>query len=72
MLLSSDPEIMGGSICITGTRIPISVLLDNLVAGVPMHEILDDYPDLKREQVQKVIDWSDRKAREALGLKPRA
>ena len=44
------------------------ILLDNLRAGVPLNEFVEDYPDLTREQIQKVMDWEDRTAREALGL----
>ena len=67
-LLSIDPETMGGAICFAGTRIPVSILLDNHRVGVSMDEFLDEYPDLTRPVIQQVLDWEDRKAREALGL----
>ncbi len=67
-ILSIDPEIMGGCMCFTGTRIPVDILLDNHRASVPLAEFLDAYPDLSLEQLQAVIDWEDKKAREALGL----
>ena len=60
---------MGGAICFRGTRIPVSILLDNLRARVPMDVFFDAYPDLSLDQVQAVIDWEDRQAREALGLR---
>ncbi len=68
-VLSSDLEIMGGAICFQGTRIPVSILLDNIRASVPMDVFFDAYPDLTHEQVQVVIDWEDSQARKALGLK---
>jgi uncharacterized protein (DUF433 family) len=67
-ILSSDPEVMGGAICFTGTRIPVVMLLDNVAAGVPMEEFYDNYPDLTPEVVQPVMDWENQRAREALGL----
>lgn len=67
-ILSSDPEVMGGAICFTGTRIPVQTLLDNLRAAIPIEEILDAYPDLTREHVLAVINWEDEEARKALGL----
>ena len=67
-ILSSDPDIMGGDICFTGTRIPVVMLLDNVAAGVPMDEFFDDYPDLTPQQVTPDLNWENRKAREALGL----
>lgn len=45
-ILSSDPDVMGGAICLTGSRIPVVMILDNVAAGVPMDEFYDNYPDL--------------------------
>jgi uncharacterized protein (DUF433 family) len=67
-VLSINPNIMGGAICFTGTRIPVQILLDNHRASVPVEQFLDAYPDLTREQVQAIIDWEDREARKVLGL----
>jgi len=67
-ILSRDPDVMGGDICFTGTRIPVVMLLDNVAAGVPLEEFFDDYPDLTPQQVQPVLKWENLKAREALGL----
>jgi uncharacterized protein (DUF433 family) len=67
-ILSRDPEVMGGDVCFTGTRVPVVVLLDNVAAGTPMDEFYDSYPSLTPEMVRPVLDWENRKAREALGL----
>jgi uncharacterized protein (DUF433 family) len=43
--ISVDPEICHGTACISGTRIPVSVILDNLAEGVSREDILkNDYP----------------------------
>ena len=49
--IAVDPQICHGKACIKGTRIPVSVILDNLAAGVPPHEILGSYPTLTAEDV---------------------
>ena len=67
-ILSIHPEIMGGDICFTGTRIPIWILLDNQRAGISLDDFLDAYPDLRREHVQQVIAWEVNRAEQALGL----
>ena len=67
-VLSIDPEVMGGDICFTGTRIPVVMLLDNVAAGVSMEEFYDSYPSLTPDMVRSVLDWENRKAREALEL----
>ena len=59
---------MSGAICFVGTRIPVVMLLDNVRAGVPLSEFMDNYPDLTTAQIQAVLDWEDQQAREALGL----
>ena len=42
----SNPAVMGGQVCIKGTRIPVSVVLDNLAAGLAEAEITASYPSL--------------------------
>jgi uncharacterized protein (DUF433 family) len=67
-ILSSDPDVMGGAICFTGTRIPVVMLLDNVAAGVPMDELYDGYPSLTQEMVEPVLWWENNQARAAMGL----
>lgn len=47
--ITRDPRVMGGTPCFRGTRIPVAVLFDNLAAGVPLEEILRNYPTLARK-----------------------
>ncbi|RYG35952.1 DUF433 domain-containing protein [bacterium] len=67
-VLSQNKEVMSGAICFTGTRIPVSILLDNLREGVSLSEFFDAYPDVTEDQVQALIDWEDRQVRQLLGL----
>ena len=67
-VLSIDPEVMGGDICFTGTRIPVVMLLDNLAVGTSMEAFYDAYPDLTPEQCEPVMRWENRQAKRALGL----
>ena len=46
----SDPEILGGTPVFVGTRVPFQTLLDYLEAGDPLHEFLEDFPTVSREQ----------------------
>ena len=50
--ISFDPRVCHGKACIKGTRIMVSVVLDNLAAGRTVEQILSDYPSLKREDIQ--------------------
>ncbi len=51
-------EIMAGTPCIKGTRIPLYIILDNVAAGKNFKEILDNYPTLTREDLQAAIRFS--------------
>lgn len=56
--LSSDPAICHGKVCIRGTRIFVSVILDNLAAGLTTDEIVAEYPTLKVENVHAAIAYA--------------
>jgi uncharacterized protein (DUF433 family) len=49
MSIVSDPEIMGGTPVLTGTRVPFQTLLDYLEAGSSLAEFLEDFPSVSRE-----------------------
>ncbi|RME72061.1 MAG: DUF433 domain-containing protein, partial [Chloroflexi bacterium] len=53
--ITVDPNICHGKACIKGTRIMVSVILDNLGAGLTPEEILEDYPSLKAEAIRAAI-----------------
>ena len=62
--ISVDPAICHGRACIKGTRVMVSVILDNIAAGLSMDEILQSYPSLSREAVQAAIAYAAELARE--------
>jgi uncharacterized protein (DUF433 family) len=62
--ISSDPEIMHGAACFQGTRIPVSVVLDNLADGKTQQEILEEYPSLQGEHILAAIRYAAELARE--------
>ena len=45
----SDPEILGGTPCFRGTRVPVDSLIDYLEAGDSLDEFLDNFPSISRE-----------------------
>ena len=49
-----DPGIMDGEPCIKGTRIPVSILVGSL-AEVSVGELLKEYPQLTREDIQAAL-----------------
>ncbi len=55
--ISVNPKTCFGKPCIKGTRIWVSLILDNLAAGTEVDEILESYPHLKREDVFACIAY---------------
>lgn len=47
--ISADPEIFGGKPILRGLRISVETVLSLLAQGAALEELLDDYPDLERE-----------------------
>lgn len=64
--ISRDPDICHGKVCITGTRIMVSVILDNLAAGISEAEILKSYPTLKIEDIRAAIEYGSVLVKEEL------
>jgi uncharacterized protein (DUF433 family) len=64
--ISVDPAICHGKACIRGTRIMVSVILDNLAAGMTHEQILNDYPSLKEEDIHCAISYAAELSRERI------
>lgn len=62
----ADPMICHGKACIRGTRIMVSVILDNLAEGVSETEILKSYPSLKPDDIKAAIAYAAELTRERL------
>jgi uncharacterized protein (DUF433 family) len=50
-----DPEIMGGTPCFAGTRVPIKNLFDLFAHGRTLDYFLDAFPGVTREQAIDVL-----------------
>lgn len=62
--ITVDPFVCHGKACIRGTRVMVSVVLDNLAAGISTDEILKSYPSLNHEQVQAAMSYAADLARD--------
>jgi len=67
-VLSINPNVMHGDLCFKGTRVPLTVLLDNLIEGMSIEEFAEEYPSVTREQAMAVIEWQQTETRQAAGL----
>lgn len=55
-LIVSDPEVMSGVVCFTGTRVPVRHLFDYLEANSSLEDFLEDFPSVTREQAVGVLE----------------
>jgi uncharacterized protein (DUF433 family) len=60
----TDAGICHGKPTVRGTRIMVSVILDNLADGLTPQEILDDYPPLQLQDVHAAMAYAADLARE--------
>lgn len=62
--VASSPEVLHGQVCIKGTRVPVSVVLDNVAAGLTAEAIVQSYPSLSVEDVRAAVAYAADLARE--------
>ena len=55
--ISVDPHVCFGKACIRGTRIWVSLILDNLAEGVTEEELLRAYPQLKGDDIRAALAY---------------
>ena len=56
--ISVDPNICHGQACISGTRVMVSVILDNLAAGLTVEQILESYPSVSADAVEAALRYA--------------
>jgi len=54
----STPDVLRGKPRIKGTRIPVSLILGYLAAGSTIEEIIEEFPDIKKEQIAACLDYA--------------
>ncbi|MHB8280273.1 MAG: DUF433 domain-containing protein [Candidatus Humimicrobiaceae bacterium] len=62
--ISVDSKICHGKACIKGTRIMVSIILDNIAADVSTEEILRSYPTLNSDDIKAAIAYGAELAKE--------
>ena len=57
-IIISDPQIMMGKPTISGTRITVELILENLAAGRSIEELLEGYPRLTRVAIAAALEFN--------------
>jgi uncharacterized protein (DUF433 family) len=63
-VITADPQILHGAVRFEGTRIPVTVVLDNLADGATPEEILEQFPGLRPEHISASLAYAADLARE--------
>ena len=59
-VIKIDPEIMGGTPCFNGTRVPVAMFFDWVADGQTTEFFLEQFPTVQRWHVQGILDLAKR------------
>ena len=59
-IITSSPDVMGGTPVFAGTRVPVQSLLDYLKAGESIADFLEGFPTVRREQVIAFLEEGEK------------
>ena len=68
--ITANPKILGGKPIIKGTRISVEFILDLLASDVTEKEILQDYPHLKKDDIQACLKYAAMSCKNEIYLLP--
>lgn len=58
VLITFNPDILGGKATVAGTRMSVESVLDLLASGMEISEIVKEYPFLTKKQILACIDYA--------------
>ncbi len=67
-LITIEPGKCGGKPCVRGLRITVYDVLDYLASGMTVEEILADFPDLRREDIQACLAFAADRERRLISI----
>ncbi len=56
--ITVDPDVCHGKPVIRGLRYPVQIILEQLSSGMTFEDILEDYPDLEREDLLAALAFA--------------
>ena len=71
-IITIDPDKRAGKPCIRGPRITVYDVLEALAGGMTEDEILQDFPDLTREDIRASLAFAADRERRLVSSPPAA
>ncbi len=62
--IQCHPEILGGTPCFSGTRVPVAALFDHLRRGYTVDYFLSQFPSVSRELADAVLELAKERLRQ--------
>jgi uncharacterized protein (DUF433 family) len=59
-VITSDPEILGGTPVFKGTRVPVKNLFDYLEAGDSVDRFIEDFDYIPKESVVAILKFTEK------------
>ncbi|MEQ9616574.1 MAG: DUF433 domain-containing protein [Phycisphaerales bacterium] len=59
--IQHDESVCNGQACVRGTRIPVTVVLDSLQAGLSIDEVTSEYPSLAADSIRACMAYAAEK-----------
>lgn len=56
--ITADPRVLAGKLTVRGLRISVEQILRALAHGVSVDDLLADYPELEREDIQACLEYA--------------
>ena len=56
--ITRKPGVMGGKPCIKGSRMTVGMIVSQIGEGATVEELMDDFPELKREDILEAIRYA--------------
>ncbi len=69
-LITIEPDKRSGKPCIRGMRITVSDVLQDLAAGMPVDDILTDFPELTADDIRACLAFAADRERKLMTVPP--
>lgn len=57
-MIESNPDILMGKPCVSGTRLSVELILEKLAAGESIEQLLEAHPNLSREGILAALNFA--------------
>ena len=69
-IITIEPGKLGGKPCIRGMRISVYDILEYLGSGMSPDQVLKDFPDLTKEDIQACLGFAADRERRLISIPP--